>query len=127
MRLAVGNSRIHPRDIEAINAWAPGHKLIDLAEAKALQAVFGTELQRIPCVSLKGAIGNPLGAAGAIQLGCAALSMRNSILPPTVNWQYPDPSCELNLSASPRYVEHRVSLVNAHGLSGTNSCLVLTR
>jgi 3-oxoacyl-(acyl-carrier-protein) synthase len=127
MRLAIANSRMHPRDVEAVSAWAPGHKLIDLAEANALQSVFGSELHRIPCVSIKGSIGNPLGAAGAIQLGCAALSIRNGMIPPTVNWQYPDPSCDLNLSSRARHVEHNVSIINAHGLSGTNSCLVLTR
>jgi 3-oxoacyl-[acyl-carrier-protein] synthase II len=126
MRLAIANGNMHPSNIEAISAWAPGHKLVDLAEAKALEHVLGSWVRSVPCVSLKGAIGNPLGAAGAIQVGCAALSMRHSIIPPTVNWQYPDPSCELNLSGHPRFVAHQSTLINAHGLSGTNSCLVLT-
>ena len=127
MRLAIANSRLNPPDIESVNAWGPGHKSIDLAEARALERVFGKVLSCIPCVSLKGAIGNPLGAAGAIQAGCAAMAIRNSIIPPTVNWQHPDPSCTLNLSASARFLAHDTTLVNAHGLSGTISCLVLTR
>ena len=78
-------------------------------------------------VSLKGAIGNPLGAGGAIQAGCAALAMSLGAVPPTVNWRFPDPACPLNLSAQPRFISHRTALVNAHGLSGTNTCLVLAR
>ena len=127
MRLAVANAGLTLKQIECINAWGPGHKIIDRAEARALQRVFGAELAAIPAVSLKGAIGNPLGAGGAIQAGCAALGMLHSAIPPTVNWQYPDPACPLNLAAQTRFIPHRTTLVNAHGLSGTNTCLVLTR
>jgi len=127
MRLAVANAGMNLQQIDCINAWGPGHKIIDRAEAFALQRVFGHALTTIPAVSVKGAIGNPLGASGAIQAGCAVLSMLHSAIPPTVNWQFPDPSCPLNLSAHARFIPHHTTLVNAHGLSGTNSCLVLSR
>jgi 3-oxoacyl-(acyl-carrier-protein) synthase len=127
IRHAIANSGLSCGEIECINAWGPGHKIIDAAEAMALGAVFGDGLRSIPAVSLKGAIGNPLGAAGAIQAGCAALSLRDGIVPPTVNWEFPDPTCQLNLSSRARFIPHRATLVNSHGLSGTNSCLVLTR
>lgn len=125
IRMALANARRRPEEVDSINAWGPGHKLIDLAEARALVRVFGDALGDIPAVSIKGAIGNPLGAGGAIQVGCAALSMWHGVIPPTVNFQFPDPACPLNLSGQPRYVSHRSAVVNAHGLSGTNSCLVL--
>lgn len=127
MKVAIANAGLNVNQIECINAWGPGHKIIDRAEAWALQRMFGPGLTNIPTVSLKGAIGNPLGAGGAIQAGCAALGMNRSAIPPTVNWLYPDPSCPLNLSAQARFIAHRTTLVNAHGLSGTNSCLVLSR
>ncbi len=127
MKLAVANAGVSISQIDCINAWGPGHKIVDQAEAKALRRLFGEGLMDIPVVSLKGAIGNPLGAGGAIQVGCAALCMERSAIPPTVNWQYPDPACPLNLSAQARYITHRTTLVDAHGLSGTNTCLVLTR
>jgi 3-oxoacyl-[acyl-carrier-protein] synthase II len=127
IRLALANAGVPSREIDCINAWGPGHKIIDAAEAKALSAVFGVELRSVPAVSLKGAIGNPLGAGGAIQTGCAALGLRDGIVPPTVNWQFPDPACPLNLSAQTRFIPHRHTLVNSHGLSGTNACLVLQR
>jgi 3-oxoacyl-[acyl-carrier-protein] synthase II len=127
MRLAVANAGLNLAEVDCINAWGPGHKIIDQAEARALGRVFGPALAGIPAVSLKGAIGNPLGAGGAIQTGCAALGLVHGIIPPTVNWQYPDPGCPLNLSAQPRHVAHTTTIVNAHGLSGTNACLVLKR
>jgi 3-oxoacyl-(acyl-carrier-protein) synthase len=68
-----------------------------------------------------------LGAGGAIQAGCAALGLKHSIIPPTVNWEYPDPGCPLNLSGQARHVAHNTTIVNSHGLSGTNACLVLNR
>lgn len=127
IRLAIANSRLRTADINHINAWGPGHKLIDLAEAQALARVFGETLQQIAAVSIKGAIGNPLGAGGAIQTGCAALGIKHSMIPPTVNWEYPDPHCRLNLSRKSRHLDCDAVLINAHGLSGTNTCLVLTR
>jgi 3-oxoacyl-[acyl-carrier-protein] synthase II len=127
IKLALANAKMHPEQIDVINAWGPGHKIIDAAEAKALAGAFKDALSNIPAVSIKGAIGNPLGAAGAIQVGCAALGLKHGAIPPTVNWQFPDPACPLNLSAQARYISHRTALVNAHGLSGTNTCLVLAR
>lgn len=127
MRLCVANAGCSPSDVEAVSAWGPGHQVIDRAEAEALVRCFGARLQSIPTVSLKGAIGNPLGAAGAIQAACAALCLQDGVIPPTVNWRYADPCCPLNLSANCRRLPHTTALVNAHGLSGTNSCLFLRR
>lgn len=127
IRLTLANARARPADIDCISAWGPGHKLVDRAEAQVLRGVFGARLAEIPVSSLKGAIGNPLGAGGAIQVAAAALGLRDGTIPPTVNWQFPDPDCPLNLSAAARAIAHCRTLVNSHGLSGTNACLVLSR
>jgi 3-oxoacyl-(acyl-carrier-protein) synthase len=127
IRLALANAGVRPGQVDCISAWGPGHKLVDRAEAQVLQAVFGARLREIPASSIKGAIGNPLGAGGAIQVVAAALGLRDGVIPPTVNWQFPDPDCPLNLSAAARLVAHRLTLVNSHGLSGTNACLVLSK
>jgi len=127
MRLALANAGFNSSQGDCINAWGPGHKIIDRAESQALGRLFGPALAGIPAVSVKGAIGNPLGAGGAIQAGCAALGLARGQVPPTVNWQYPDPDCPLRLSAQPRHLPHATTIVNAHGLSGTNACLVLNR
>jgi 3-oxoacyl-(acyl-carrier-protein) synthase len=123
----LANARMRPARVESINAWGPGHREIDAAEAGVLREVFGQKLDEIIVVSIKGAIGNPFAAAGAIQAGTAALGMQESFVPPTVNWQNADPACRLNLSARPRFVAFETALINSHGLSGTNSALILER
>lgn len=127
IRLCLANAGVRPEQIDMINAWGPGHKQIDAFEARVLREIFDHELDRIATVSIKGAIGNPFAAAGAIQIGCAALGLRDSFMPPTVNWRHPDPSCRLNLSAQPRFMPFTRALVNSHGVSGTNSCVLLER
>lgn len=126
-RRALGDAALRPGDVEAINAWGPGHKTVDLGEALAMQRVFGTYLKEIPVVSIKGALGSAVAAAPAIQVATAALAQRYGVMPPTVNWEYPDPCCALNLSKSSRDIQHEVTLVNAHGLGGLNSALILSR
>jgi 3-oxoacyl-(acyl-carrier-protein) synthase len=84
-------------------------------------------LAGIPVGSIKGAIGSPLGAAPAIQVAASCLALRFGIIPPTVNWQYPDPSCPLNLSGQARTIEHTTTLINAHGVGRVNASLVLER
>ena len=125
IRLCLGNGALRACGVEHISAWGPGHRVIDAVEARVLQNIFGEQLGSIPVTSIKGAIGNPFGAAGAIQAGCTALGMKEGFIPPTVNWLNPDPSCPLNLSASPRFLSMSSAIVDAHGLSGTNSCLLL--
>ncbi len=127
MRLAVANGGLRPKDVDVISAWGPGHRVLDASEAREIGIFLGQHLENVAVTSIKGAIGNPLGAAGAIQVGCAALGIRYGIVPPTVNWEHPDPACQLNLSSKTRQLLHENTLVNAHGLSGTNTCLLLTR
>jgi len=127
MRMALANARCQPSSIDLINAWGPGHTEIDAVEAECLCRFFGDRAKTIPAVSLKGAIGNPLAAAGSIQIASTALSLKTGRVPPTVNWETPDPECPLNLSGRSRDVGCSVALVNAHGLGGTNASMVLTR
>jgi 3-oxoacyl-[acyl-carrier-protein] synthase II len=127
MRLASGNSGMAPAEIESVSAWGPGHKQLDAAEAHALGCFFGPSLAGLPVASIKGSIGNPLGAAGAIQVGCAALGLAEGFIPPTVNWEYADPECPLNLSSRVRFVRHSSAMINGHGLTGNNSCLILSK
>jgi 3-oxoacyl-[acyl-carrier-protein] synthase II len=124
---ALANARRKPSEIDFISAWGPGHKEIDLREAQALRIVFGELLDVIPVSSIKGAVGSAMAAAGAIQVASTALAMKSGVVPPTVNWTTPDPDCPLRLSSKSRYISSRISLVNGHGISGSNSSLVLER
>jgi 3-oxoacyl-(acyl-carrier-protein) synthase len=127
MEMALANAQRHVSAIDLINAWGPGHVVIDASEAQCLSEVFGGRLPQVPAVSLKGAIGNPLAAAGSIQVASAALSLRTGVIPPTVNWETPDPECPLNLSRVARSVGCSCALINAHGLCGTNATMILAR
>lgn len=126
-RLALAAAGLKTGDVDVINAWGPGHKLVDAGEATAMMRLFGDRLREIPTVSIKGAIGMPLGAAPSIQIASAILGHREGALPPTVNWQFPDPACPLNLSNRMRWIDHRTTLLNAHGVGGVNASLVLDR
>lgn len=127
IRIALANAGRSPNEVGYISAWAPGHKEIDFKEAYSLREVFGDLLDGIPIASIKGAIGSAMAAAGAIQVGSAALSIKHGIIPPTVNWETPDPGCHLSLSASPRRIPISTALINGHGISGSNSSLVLEK
>lgn len=124
-RIALANAQRRPDEVDYICAWGPGHRSIDANEVTALQRIFGPRLPEICATSIKGAIGTPLAASGAIQVAATALSMQRGIVPPTVNWETPDPQCPLNLSSRPRYFTPQIAIVNAHGLSGSNSVIVL--
>ncbi len=125
--LAIAAARKKNADVDAINAWGPGHKLVDAGEARAIARLFKGAQTDIPAVSIKGAIGTPLGAAPAIQIASAVLGQRAGIIPPTVNWEFPDPGCPLNLSNRARFVDHRVTLLNSHGVGGVNASIVLEK
>lgn len=126
-QFALADARIKKERVDVINAWGPGHRQIDAGEAKAMMRVFGRALPEIPVVSIKASIGSALGAAPAIQVGVAALALRSGLVPPTVNWEYADPECPLNVSGRVRTVEHSVTLINAHGVGNVNSCAILER
>ena len=127
IRHTIADAGVSIGDIDSINAWGPGHFEVDKAEAKMLSDVFGGRLRTVPAFSIKGSLGNPLGAAPAIQVATSALALRHGVVPATVNWQFPDPACDLNLARGTRFLDHGVTLVNSHGLSGVNSSVLLTK
>jgi 3-oxoacyl-(acyl-carrier-protein) synthase len=127
IRFCLSDAGVRSGEVAAISAWGPGHKEIDAMEAHSIFRVFGRSARNIPVSSIKGTIGNPFAAGGAMQVGAAVFGMCNSVFPPTVNWSVRDPDCDLRLSCFPRYFSYNNVLVNAHGISGTNSCMLLER
>ena len=125
--LAMAEAGVRPAEIDSIGAWGPGHKLVDVGEARAMGKIFGAGLVEMPVASIKGAVGSALGAAPAMQVAVTALGQQTGIVSPTVNWDFPDPACRLNLSNRARSVPHRLTLINSHGLGGVNASLVLER
>jgi 3-oxoacyl-(acyl-carrier-protein) synthase len=127
VRQALANARRRPEEVDYINAWGTGHRVIDANESRAMLEIYGSHLAEIPVSSIKGAIGTALGASGPIQAASTALSLHLGLLPPTVNWETPDPACPLNLSGQMRRLPVKIAVVNSHGLSGSNSALVLEK
>ena len=127
MRTALQNGSCALNEIDFISAWGCGHPLLDRIEAETIKEVFGARAYEIPVGSIKGVIGSPLAAAGALQTVTMALSYQHKILPPTTNWEYRDAECDLDyIAARPRRAKLRRSLLNAHGLGGGNTSLIFS-
>lgn len=124
---ALANAQFDINQVDLINAWGPGHKEIDASEAAALMEVFGLRIHDVPAFSVKGSIGNPFAAAGAIQVGLSAICLNEGWIPPTANWHVRDPDCPLCLSSESRRGAVNTVLVNSHGLSGTNASMVVSK
>lgn len=126
MRMAMQNARCTLADVGYISAWGCGDPLIDRLETAAIKEVFGARAYDLAVSSIKGVTGNPLGAAGALQLIAAALSLRHSLLPPTANYEHGDLDCDLDyIQGQPRRNRPRRILLNAHGQGGGNTSVIL--
>ncbi len=125
---ALRRGRISPEEVDYVCAHAPGDRLIDKAEVKAIKKVLGSCAYNLPVSSIKSMIGNPLAAAGPLQVVAASLAIRDMFVPPTINYQHPDPDCDLDCVPNRgRVARLKKVLVNLHGLGGTNASLVLTK
>ena len=128
MRLALANACRQPGEVDYICAHGPGHPLLDRVETAMIKKVFGAHAYHIPVSSVKGSIGNPLSAAGPLQLIASALVLQHGLVPPTANYEFPDPECDLDYVPSrSRRARVRCVLINTHGVGGGNSSLVVER
>ena len=126
MRDALDSAGLNPDEIDYISAWGPGHPVLDRSEADAIEEVFGDYAEDLPISSIKGVLGNPLAAAGPIQVIVALCGMRESLIPHTTNLEIPLGGSQLNfVMAEPLYCDHATVLINAHGIGGANVCLIL--
>lgn len=128
MNMALANSGRHPSDIRYICAHGPSDPILDMIETEAIKTVFGRQAYDIPVSSIKGVTGNPLSAAGPFQLAACAMAIRESKVPPTANYEEPDPQCDLDyVPGEPRNAEISCALINVHGMGGGNSSLIVER
>jgi 3-oxoacyl-[acyl-carrier-protein] synthase II len=128
MHLALKDAGLRPEDIEYINAHGSSTPLNDKTETMAIKQVFGELAPRIPVSGTKGLYGHALGASGAIEAAIGALSLTHAYLPPTVNYEIPDPECDLDyLPNKGQTARVRYLLSNSFGFGGINACLVLGR
>lgn len=128
MRNAVKEAGLEPTDIGYINAHATSTPLGDPAEVAAIKSVFGEHAKKLPVSSTKSQTGHLLGAAGAVETAYTILALYHQILPPTINYQHPDPRCDLDcVPNEPRPATFRYALSNAFGFGGTNASVAVAR
>lgn len=128
MRLAMADAGLGPRDIQYINAHATSTPVGDVAETQAIHDVFGDHARELMVSSTKSMTGHLLGAAGALEAAITVLTLEHQVVPPTINYEVPDPECDLDYvpnRARPAQVE--AALTNSFGFGGQNACLVFKR
>src|ERR671910_124745 len=128
MRAAIERAGVEPEQVGYINAHGTSTPLGDAAETKAIKDVFGDHAYELAVSSTKSMMGHCFGAAGAIEAQMAALAVHHGKLPPTINYEHPDPVCDLDyVPNEARDADVEVALSNAMGLGGHNACVLVGR
>jgi 3-oxoacyl-[acyl-carrier-protein] synthase II len=124
MKMALRTAGLNPADIAYINAHGTSTPQGDIAETQAIKAVFGDHVHRLAVSSTKGATGHMLGAAGAVETAICVLAIKNSIVPPTINYQTPDPECDLDyVPNTAREMKVNAIVNNSFGFGGHNATI----
>jgi len=125
IRQALGDAQLTPFDIDYINSHGNSLPDYDLCETNAFKGAFGQQAYSIPISSIKSMIGQPIAASGTLQAIATALTIRHGVIPPTINYETPDPDCDLDYVPNRARVSRvRHAMANAHSLGGTHSVLV---
>jgi 3-oxoacyl-[acyl-carrier-protein] synthase II len=125
MRMALRNAGMNPEDISYINAHGTSTPQGDIAETEAVKTVFGPHARKLVVSSTKGATGHMLGAAGAVEMVVCAKAIATNIVPPTINYQVPDPQCDLDyVPNTARQMKVNAIVNNSFGFGGHNASLV---
>jgi 3-oxoacyl-[acyl-carrier-protein] synthase II len=128
MNLALRDARLPVESVDYVNAHGTGTPLGDVAETLAIKRVFGEHAKRLVVSSTKSAVGHALGASGAVEIIAAIQTVRNNVIPPTINLTHPDQDCDLDYCPNTAR-DHRVNaaLSNSFGFGGHNACLLVRR
>jgi 3-oxoacyl-[acyl-carrier-protein] synthase II len=128
MQTALQDSQLNCEDVGYICAHGTGTKTSDKAETKAMKQVFGDGAYQIPVSSIKSMLGHTMGAASAIEAVACALTLSEGTIPPTANWETPDPECDLDyVTGGARDQQVDVVMNNANAFGGNNASIVLKR
>jgi 3-oxoacyl-[acyl-carrier-protein] synthase II len=128
MRNAMRDAGIEPSQVQYVNAHGTSTGLGDKAETLAIKRAFGEHAATLAVSSTKSMTGHLLGGAGGFEAGITVLAIRDCTAPPTINYEFPDPDCDLDYvpnQARPLRIEY--ALTNSFGFGGTNGCLIFKR
>ena len=128
MQMALKDAGLRPDEIDYINAHATSTPAGDLNETQAIKQVFGEHTYRLAISSIKSMTGHLLGAAGGIEAVATVLTIDRHLIPPTMNYEFPDPECDLDyVPNKARQANVRAAISNSFGFGGTNATLVFKR
>src|SRR5687767_6699115 len=128
MATALKDAKLQATDIDYINAHGTSTPVGDRTETIAIKKVFGEHAYKLAVSSTKSMTGHLLGAAGGLETAIAALALRDGILPPTINYEFPDPQCDLDyIPNKARKADVRHVMSNSFGFGGTNATLIFSR
>ncbi len=128
MRMALKDAGIKPENVDYINAHGTSTPLNDLTETIAIKTVFGDHAKKIPVSATKSMTGHLLGAAGSTEAIFTLLAIRDGMMPPTINYEEPDPQCDLDYVPNvARRKPIKIAMSNAFGFGGTNATLVFKK
>jgi 3-oxoacyl-[acyl-carrier-protein] synthase II len=128
MQHALKKAGVKPEEIDYINAHGTSTQLNDAMETKAIKTVFGEYAYKVPISSTKSMLGHMIGCAGAVEPAICIMTILKGIIPPTINYETPDPECDLDYVPNvARTVKVNTALTNSFGFGGHNSVLILRR
>ena len=128
MHEALADAQLSPDDVNYINAHGTGTKENDGNETTAIKAVFGDNAKNVPISSIKSMMGHLIAAAGAVEMICCVLALRDQMIPPTTNLKNPDPECDLDyVPNQARAVKVDVAVSNSFGFGGQNDTIIIKR
>ena len=128
MQMAIDDAGIKPSEVQYINAHGTSTDLNDKYETQAIKTVFGDHAYKMAVSSTKSMTGHLLGAAGGVEAAYTVLTIYNQLMPPTINYEFPDPDCDLDyVPNTARKAQIEVALSNSFGFGGTNGTLVFRR
>ncbi len=128
MQMAIDDAVIKPSEVQYINAHGTSTDLNDKYETQAIKTVFGDHAYNMAVSSTKSMTGHLLGAAGGVEAAYTVLTIYNQLMPPTINYEFPDPDCDLDyVPNTARKAQIEVALSNSFGFGGTNGTLVFRR
>jgi 3-oxoacyl-[acyl-carrier-protein] synthase II len=128
VQTALARAGVRPEQVDYLNAHGTSTPLGDRAETTVIKKAFGDRAYDLPISSIKAALGHMQGACGAVELGACCLAIRDNVIPPTINYEFPDPDCDLDFV--PNVARHRrvdIAVSNSLGFGGRNTTLVVER